>query len=51
MLSSHFMHLKLLKVQLETFIAKVGSTRDFKEEKSSWWVAVEEMVGKRGLMK
>ena len=50
-LASHTMHLKLLKVQLETFISKMRSTRDFKEEKHSWWVAVEKMAGKRGLPK
>jgi hypothetical protein len=49
MLASHAMHLKLLKVQLETFISKMKSTRDFKEEKDSWWVAIEKMAGKRGL--
>jgi hypothetical protein len=52
MLASHTMHLKLLKVQLETFISKVRSTsRDFKEEKNSWLVAIEKMVGKKGLKK
>ena len=51
MLSSHTLHLKLLKVQLETFISKMRSTRDFKEEKDSWLVAIEKMVGKRGLKK
>jgi len=50
MLGCHMMHLRLLKVQLETFISKVGSTsRDFKEEKESWFVAIEKMVGKKGL--
>ncbi len=49
MLASHLMHLKLLKVQLETFISKMRSTRDFKEEKDSWWIAIEKMAGKRGL--
>lgn len=48
-LASHLMHLKLLKVQLETFISKGRSTRDFKEEKDSWWVAIEKMAGKKGL--
>lgn len=33
MFNSHRMHLKLLRVQLETFISKMRSTRDFKEEK------------------
>jgi hypothetical protein len=52
MLTSHMMHLRLLKVQLETFISKVRSTsRDFKEEKNSWLIAIEKMVGKRGLKK
>ena len=50
MLTSHMMHLRLLEVQLEPFISKVGSTsRDFKEEKESWFVAIEKMVGKKGL--
>ena len=49
-LSSHMMHLKLLRVELETFISKVRSiSRDFKEEKNSWFFAIEKMVGKRGL--
>ncbi len=49
MLASHAMHLKLLKVQLETFISKMRFTRDLREEKDSWLVAIEKMVGKRGL--
>jgi len=50
MLASHMMHLRILKVELETFISKVGSTqRDFKAEKNSWLVAIEKMAGKRGL--
>jgi hypothetical protein len=36
MLASHMMHLKLLRVQLETFISKARSPRDFREEKHSW---------------
>jgi len=52
MLASHMMHLKLLRVELETFISKVRSTsRDFREEKNSWLVAIEKMAGKRGLKK
>ena len=52
LLATQMMHLKLLKVQLETFISKVRSTsRDFREEKNSWLVAIEKMVGKRGLKK
>jgi len=52
MLASHIMHLRLLRVELETFISKVRSTsRDFKEEKNSWLVAIEKMAGKRGLKK
>ncbi|MGQ9648465.1 MAG: hypothetical protein ACUVWO_18240, partial [Thermodesulfobacteriota bacterium] len=52
LLASHAMHLRLLKMQLETFIWKMGSnSRDFREEKDSWWVAVEKMVGKKGLKK
>lgn len=48
--TSCLMHLRLLRVELETFIAKVRSTsRDFREEKNSWLVAIEKMVGKRGL--
>jgi len=52
MLASDMMHLRLLKVELETFISKVRSTsRDFKEEKNSWLVAIEKMAGKKGLKK
>ena len=52
MLASHIMHLRLLRVELETFISKVRSTsRDFEEEKNSWLVAIEKMAGKRGLKK
>jgi hypothetical protein len=52
MLASHVMHLKLLKVELESFISKARSTsRDFKEEKDSWLVGIEKMVGKKGLKK
>jgi len=52
MLASHMMHLRLLRVELETFISKVRSTsRDFREEKNSWLVAIEKMAGKRGLKK
>jgi hypothetical protein len=51
MLASQMMHLKLLRGELETFISKVKSTRDFKDEKDSWLVAIEKMAGKRGLKK
>jgi hypothetical protein len=52
MLASHMMHLRLLRVELETFISKVRSTsRDFREERSSCFVAIEKMAGKRGLKK
>jgi len=52
LLKTQLMHLKLLGVELETFISKVRSTsRDFKEEKNSWLVAIEKMVGKKGLPK
>jgi hypothetical protein len=43
------MHLRLLKVELETYISKIRSTRDFREEKDSWWVAIEKIIGKKGL--
>ena len=50
MFTSHKMQLRLLRVELETFISKVRSTsRDFREEKDSWLVAIEKMVGKKGL--
>jgi hypothetical protein len=50
MLSSHTMHLRLLKVELETFMSKVRSTkRDIGAEKDSWWIAIEKWVGKKGL--
>ena len=50
LLTTQVMHLKLLKVELETFISKVRSTsRDMGDEKNSWWVAIEKWVGKKGL--
>ena len=50
LLSAQVMHLKLLRIELESFISKVRSTsRDMGEEKNSWLVAIEKMVGKRGL--
>jgi len=50
LLRIHLMHLKLLKVELETFISKVRSTkRDMGAEKDSWWIAIEKWVGKKGL--
>jgi hypothetical protein len=50
LLKTHLMHLKLLRVELETFISKVRSTsRDMGDEKNSWWVAIEKWVGKKGL--
>lgn len=51
MFASHIMHLKLLRVELETFISKSKSTRDFKEEKDSWLVAIKKITGKWGLKK
>jgi len=50
LLKTQVMHLKLLKVELDTFISKVRSTsRDMGHEKNSWWVAIEKWVGKKGL--
>jgi len=50
LLTTQVMHLKLLKVELDTFISKVRSTsRDMGDEKNSWWVAIEKWVGKKGL--
>ncbi len=50
LLKTHLMHLKLLRVELETFISKVRSTeRDMGSEKDSWWIAIEKWVGKKGL--
>jgi len=50
LLTTQVLHLRLLKVELDTFLSKVRSTsRDMGEEKDSWWVAIEKMVGKRGL--
>ncbi len=50
LLTTQVMHLRLLKGELDTFISKVRSTsRDMGEEKDSWWVAIEKMVGKKGL--
>ena len=50
LLTTQVMHLKILKIELETFSSKVRSTqRDMGDEKNSWWVAIEKWVGKRGL--
>jgi len=50
LLTTQVMHLKILKVELETFISKVRSTsRDMGDEKNSWWIAIEKWIGKRGL--
>jgi DNA-binding XRE family transcriptional regulator len=50
LLATQVMHLKLLKIELETFSSKVRSTqKDMGEEKNSWWVAIEKWVGKKGL--
>jgi len=50
LLKTHLIHLKVLRVELETFISKVRSTkRDMGAEKNSWLVAIEKWVGKRGL--
>jgi len=50
-LSFHGTHLRLLEAELETFILKMKTTRDFGEERDSWWVAIEKRVGRKGLMK
>jgi hypothetical protein len=50
LLTTQVLHLRLLKVELDTFLSKVRSTsRDMGEEKDSWWVAIEKIVGKKGL--
>jgi len=50
LLTTQVMHLKLLGMELETFISKVRSTsRDMGVEKNSWWIAIEKWVGKKGL--
>ena len=50
LLKTHLIHLKVLRVELETFISKVRSTkRDMGAEKNAWLVAIEKWVGKRGL--
>jgi hypothetical protein len=50
LLKTHLMHLKLLRVELETFVSKIRSTkRDMGDEENSCWVAIEKWVGKRGL--
>jgi hypothetical protein len=50
LLTTQVMHLKLLRMELETFISKVRSTsRDMGVEKNSWLIAIEKWVGKRGL--
>ena len=50
LLKAHLMHMRLLGVELETFISKIRSTkRDMGAEKDSWWIAIEKWVGKKGL--
>jgi len=50
LLATQVMHLKLLRMELETFISKVRSTsRDMGVEKNSWLIAIEKRVGRRGL--
>jgi len=50
LLATQVMHLKLLRMELETLISKVRSTsRDMGVEKNSWLIAIEKWVGKRGL--
>jgi hypothetical protein len=50
LLTTQTMQLKLLRMELETFISKVRSTfRDMGAEKNSWSVAVQKWVGKMGL--
>lgn len=50
LLKTQAIQLRRLKGELETFISKVRSiSRDMGEEKSSWWIAIEKMVGKKGL--
>jgi hypothetical protein len=50
LLRTHLTHLKLLGMELETFISKIRSTkRDIGTEKNSWLVAIEKWVGKKGL--
>ncbi len=50
LLKTQGIQLRRLKDELEAFISKVRSTsRDMKEEKNSWWIAIEKLVGKKGL--
>ena len=50
LVTTQLMHMKLLKHELEDFVAKVRSTqREMGDEKNSWWVAIEKWVGKKGL--
>jgi len=50
LLTTQLMHMKLLKHGLQVFISKIRSTRrDMGDEKDSWLVAIEKMVGKKGL--
>ena len=50
LLTTQTIHLKLLRVELETFISKVGSTfRNMGEEKNSWFIAAQNWAGKMGL--
>ena len=50
LLTTQVMHLKLLSIELETFMSKVRSTsRNMGHEKNAWWFAIEKWVGKKGL--
>jgi hypothetical protein len=50
LLTTQLMHMKLLKHELEVFISKIRSTRrDMGNEKDSWLVAIEKMIGEKGL--
>ena len=50
LISTQLFHLKLLRSELEIFITKTRSTsRNFGDEKNSWCVAIEKIIGKKGL--
>lgn len=49
LIMTQMMHLKLLKSELEMLISRGPTSRDLGDEKNSWWVAIEKMVGKKGL--
>lgn len=49
LIMTQMMHLKLLRAELEMVISRGPNSRVLGDEKNSWWIAIEKMVGKKGL--